>query len=421
MTFYGCTSLKNVTIPESVTEIYRMTFAKCTSLESIVIPKNVSHISKGNDVFYGCTSLKSLSVDSNNENYYSVDNALYRKIDNSLMYYPEALDIENVDLPSGVKKITPFSFNNCNVKSVNLPDTVTEIMYFAFSNCTSLAYVNIPESVKSIGSTPVDNRGSVFSNCPSLKAVTIPSSVEAIGPESFGYLSSYDDETGEYVSKTVDNFTIYGKSSSAAETYANNNNFTFVDLDNKSYSHADKTSGIQIVAKADAELSVTKITDKQSIDDVKLLIENNESILGMYDISLLKDSNKVQHEGMAEVKIPCSDENAKVYRLESDNTLTDMNAVYKDGNLHFYTEHFSKYVVAVQKDSIYGDANGDGEINAKDRMMLTRYLAKWSGYENIDMTAADVNNDSTVNAKDRMILTRHLAKWSGYETLPYTK
>ena len=54
-------------------------------------------------------------------------------------------------------------------------------------------------------------------------------------------------------------------------------------------------------------------------------------------------------------------------------------------------------------------------------MMLTRHLAKWSGYENIDMTAADLNNDGAVNAKDRMISTRHIAKWSGYETLPYTK
>lgn len=69
-------------------------------------------------------------------------------------------------------------------------------------------------------------------------------------------------------------------------------------------------------------------------------------------------------------------------------------------------------------DVLYGDVNGDGTVNAKDRMMLTRYLAKWSGYEDIDMTAADVNNDGQVNAKDRMILTRHLAKWQGYETLP---
>ena len=33
----------------------------------------------------------------------------------------------------------------------------------------------------------------------------------------------------------------------------------------------------------------------------------------------------------------------------------------------------------------------------------------------------DVNGDGSVNSLDRAILSRHLAKWSGYETLPYIK
>ena len=413
--FSGCTSLTNVVIPNSVTSIGVYAFSDCTSLESIVIPKNVSVISNGNDVFYGCTSLKSLSVDSDNEYYYSVDNVLYSKNDNRLMYYPEGLENENVELPSGVNKIAPLAFKNRNVKSLKLPDTVTEIMYLAFSGCTSLAYVNIPESVKSIGT---QGDGNTFSNCPNLKAVTIPSSVETIGEHSFGYNGSYyDSEKCE----TVDNFTILGKSGTAAETYANENGFTFIDLDNKNYNHTDNNSGIGVIAKADAELVVKEISDKENLDKIKSLFDNNKSILNVYDITLSKNGNKVQHEGMAEVSIPCKDENAKVYRVESDNTLTDMQAVYKDGYLKFYTEHFSDYVVASPRKSVLGDINNDSEVNAKDRMMLTRYLAKWSGYENIDMTAADVNNDGEVNAKDRMVLTRHLAKWQGYETLPFDR
>ena len=417
-TFSGCKKLKSITIPESVTAISRMTFSDCISLESIVIPKNVSFISDGNDVFDGCTSLKSLSVDSDNEYYYSVDNVLYSKNDNRLMYYPEGLENENVELPSGVNKIAPVAFKNRNVKSVNIPDTVTEIMYYAFSDCTSLAYVNIPESVKSIGT---QGHGNTFSNCPNLKAVTIPSSVETIGEHSFGYGYYYDSEKGEHVSETVDNLIILGKSGTAAETYANENGFTFIDLDNKNYNHTDNNSGIGVIAKADAELVVKEISDKENLDKIKSLFDNNKSILNVYDITLSKNGNKVQHDGMAEVSIPCKDENAKVYRVESDNTLTDMQAVYKDGYLKFYTEHFSDYVVASPRKSALGDINNDNEVNAKDRMMLTRHLAKWTGYENIDMTAADVNNDGEVNAKDRMVLTRHLAKWQGYETLPFDK
>ena len=77
--------------------------------------------------------------------------------------------------------------------------------------------------------------------------------------------------------------------------------------------------------------------------------------------------------------------------------------------------------IITKEPSIPGDVNGDGKVNPQDRVILTRYLAKWKGYENIDMSAADVNGDGKVNAQDRVILTRHLAKWKGYETLPYTK
>lgn len=416
-TFEGCKKLKSIIIPENVTGIYRRTFADCTSLESIVIPKNVSYVAQ--DAFSGCTSLKSLTVDSDNENYYSIDSLLYSKKDKKLIYYPEGKDDENIKLPDGVEKIGPLALYNCkSIKSIDLPNTVTEIMYSAFQGCSSLAYVNIPESVKSIG-TPWN--GNAFSNCPNLKAVTIPSSVEIIREHSFGYNGYFDSEKGEYVSETVDNFTILGKSGTAAETYANENSFTFIDLDNKNYNHTDNNSGIGVIAKADAELVVKELSDKENLDKIKSLFDNNESILNVYDITLSKNGNKVQHEGMAEVSILCKDENAKVYRVESDNTLTDMQAVYKDGYLKFYTEHFSDYVVASPRKSVLGDVNNDNEVNAKDRMMLTRYLAKWTGYENIDMTAADVNNDGEVNAKDRMILTRHLAKWQGYETLPFDK
>ena len=72
-------------------------------------------------------------------------------------------------------------------------------------------------------------------------------------------------------------------------------------------------------------------------------------------------------------------------------------------------------------DVLIGDVNSDGKVNTQDRMILTRYLAKWTGYseEDINMAAADVNCDGKVNTQDRMILTRYLAKWTGYDNLPH--
>lgn len=62
-----------------------------------------------------------------------------------------------------------------------------------------------------------------------------------------------------------------------------------------------------------------------------------------------------------------------------------------------------------------GDINGDGEVNAKDRMYLARALAGWDGYTVPGIELADFNGDGEVNAKDRMYLARKLAGWEGYE------
>ena len=66
-----------------------------------------------------------------------------------------------------------------------------------------------------------------------------------------------------------------------------------------------------------------------------------------------------------------------------------------------------------------GDVNNDGKVNATDRRILARYLAKWAGYEEqiVSWDAADINKDGKVNATDRRILARYLAKWGGeYDT-----
>ncbi len=77
----------------------------------------------------------------------------------------------------------------------------------------------------------------------------------------------------------------------------------------------------------------------------------------------------------------------------------------------------------LSEDVLYGDVDGNGTVNTRDRILLTRYLAGWEGYdeEDINLLAADVNQDGTVNTKDRIILTRYLANWTGYEALPYKK
>ena len=56
-----------------------------------------------------------------------------------------------------------------------------------------------------------------------MKSITIPATVETIGEKALGYSSS---------SEKIADYKIYGTAGTAAETYALNNGFTFVDIEN---------------------------------------------------------------------------------------------------------------------------------------------------------------------------------------------
>ena len=56
---------------------------------------------------------------------------------------------------------------------------------------------------------------------------------------------------------------------------------------------------------------------------------------------------------------------------------------------------------------VYGDANGDGEINLKDVLAARKYVA---GMETeIDLVASDVNKDGAVNMKDILLIRKFIA------------
>ena len=60
--------------------------------------------------------------------------------------------------------------------------------------------------------------------------------------------------------------------------------------------------------------------------------------------------------------------------------------------------------------NIYGDANGDGEIDLKDALSIKYHIAEKepSGFKFVN---ADVNVDSAVDLKDLLMLKKYLAEW----------
>ena len=156
--FKECTTLKSVTIHDSVTSIGASAFSYCRNLTSVTLSNGVTSIDWG---AFNCTGLTSITIP---------DSMTWI----GEMVFGNCTNLKNVTIPNSVTSIGSSAFSDCtSLISITLPDSVKEICSSAFSGCTSLTSITIPESV-------TDIYGSAFEGCTNLTDITIPSSVTRI-------------------------------------------------------------------------------------------------------------------------------------------------------------------------------------------------------------------------------------------------
>ena len=130
-----------------VTSIGSSSFNYCTSLTNVTIPASVTNISEA--AFYVCNEIVSFTVDDGNVNYKSVNGLLLTKDGNTLIRGVNG----DVTIPDSVTSIRSMAFAGYSgLSSVTISNSVTSIGNYAFSLCSYLMSMTIPDSVTTIGS-----------------------------------------------------------------------------------------------------------------------------------------------------------------------------------------------------------------------------------------------------------------------------
>ena len=163
--FRGLSRVTQVELPDGMTEIGSHAFFGVTSLNTINIPSSVRTMN--NYSFYGCTNVSTVNITDLDAWATMSCGTLGSPLQNNAILYVNGERPTEYTFADGTTSIPNFCFwNQSTMATINLPDTVTRIGSYAFGK-TSITDINTP-NVKTIGVN-------AFQNCYSLTDIALPS------------------------------------------------------------------------------------------------------------------------------------------------------------------------------------------------------------------------------------------------------
>lgn len=169
--FFRCSSILVSEIPDGITRLGKDTFRDCTSIRTMDL-NNVELIGQGSGTygtFYGCTSLTQVTGHKLQYVGYVYNVTQYGSSD-----FQNCTSLISVDFPI-ITAIGDGAFDGSGLTIADFP-TVTYLGSNVFHNCTNLQTANLPLVTSA--------KGTVFENCSSLVSCNLPL-VTALGSSFF--------------------------------------------------------------------------------------------------------------------------------------------------------------------------------------------------------------------------------------------
>lgn len=397
-----------ITVPEGVGAIGDYAFANRDKLTHIVLPAGIQRI--GDHAFQNCTKLRGMSMFSG-EAGNSEFNIPYSTVVIGSYAFGGCEEIKTVNLPNTVEYIGMGAFKGTSIKSVYIPPSVECMIDMAFE--WGITVIGSPNPKEDNDDEDTENVAAVYA-ANNYSTYTTSSGYQGSGITEYVTHDPNNDFDHNYVYTAVVPVTCTTPGSIAGICYCGHTFYQEFPAHGHSFTE---------------EVTVPPTCTEDGYEGMKCIFCDTvyESSGSSVSAILIPDKEIIPALGhsygtpiyeWSEDHTACT---AKSYCEHDDSHILMDNGTItskKEGDTTIYTasfanKHFTTQTVKVKDGTVVqepatGDANGDGEFNVSDVVILQKWLLAVPDTHFADWRAANFYPDDRLDVFDLCLMKRAL-------------